>query len=77
MPLKCCEKTGPNTKCQWLGITQYAKVRNEFMRIRKIIESQSTPFKSVEIITNSAEAKAHFEAMLKELVVPGTVRLAP
>jgi hypothetical protein len=46
-------------------------------KIRTIIESNTTPFKSVEIITNSAEAKKNFDAMLKELSVPGTVRLEP
>ena len=50
-------------------------VRDELTRIRTIIESGSTPFTSIEIITNSAKAKRLFEDMLKELSVPGTVRL--
>jgi hypothetical protein len=51
--------------------------RGELTRMRKIIESGSTPFTSVEIITNTPESKAMFEAVLKELSVPGTVRLEP
>lgn len=50
-------------------------VRDELRRARTIIESGSTPFQSVEIITNSSESKALFEGMLQELSVPGTVRL--
>ena len=44
--------------------------------MRKIIRSGQTPFKAVEIITNTPESKALFERMLKESGVPGTVRLA-
>jgi hypothetical protein len=51
-------------------------VRSEFTKLRKIIESGSTPFKQVEVITNSLEAKSFFEALLKELRVPGKVRVA-
>jgi hypothetical protein len=51
--------------------------REELRRIRVIIESGTTPFKSVEIITNSPEAKKLFEGLLKESRVPGTVRLEP
>jgi hypothetical protein len=53
------------------------KVRDELMRMRTVIESGSTPFKSVEIVTNSAAAKTVFEAMLTELSIPGSVRLEP
>jgi hypothetical protein len=53
------------------------KVRDDLTRARTIIKSGKTPFKSIEIITNSPEAKSAFEAMLKELSVPGTVRLEP
>ena len=53
------------------------KVRRDLMRIRTIIKSGASPFKSVEIVTNSPEAKKAFEAMLEELGVPGIVRLAP
>jgi len=52
-------------------------VRKELTKVRTIIESGQTPFTSIEIITNSEEAKALFEGMLKELSVPGSVRLAP
>jgi hypothetical protein len=51
------------------------KVRRDLMKIRTIIKSGETPFNSVEIITNSPEAKKAFETILKELSVPGTVRL--
>jgi hypothetical protein len=52
------------------------KVRDELRRARAIIRSGETPFKSVEIITNTPESKALFEGMLNEASVPGTVRLA-
>jgi hypothetical protein len=52
-------------------------VRNEFGRARTIIESRSTPFKSIEIVTNSPAAKKFFEGLLKESRVPGNVRLEP
>lgn len=51
-------------------------VRGELRRVRTIIRSGETPFKSIEIITNTPESKALFEGMLKEAGVPGTVRLA-
>jgi hypothetical protein len=44
-------------------------------KVRTILKSGETPFKSVEVVTNLPEAKSAFEAMLKELSVPGTVRL--
>jgi hypothetical protein len=44
--------------------------------LKKIIESGETPFKSVEIITNTPESKLFFERMMNLLEVPGTVRLA-
>ena len=50
--------------------------RDEFQRARTIIRSGETPFKSFEIITNTPESKVLFERMLKEMAVPGTVRLA-
>jgi len=53
------------------------KLRDDLTRARTIIKSGETPFKSIEIITNSPEAKSAFEALLKELSVPGTVRLEP
>jgi hypothetical protein len=52
------------------------KTQKELAELRTIIRSGETPFKSVEIITNTAESKALFEGMLKEAGVPGTVRLA-
>jgi hypothetical protein len=52
-----------------------AKTRDELRRVRAIIESDSTPFKSMEIVTNSAKAKKLFESLLKEMGVSGTVRL--
>jgi hypothetical protein len=51
--------------------------RDELQRIRKIIESGTTPFKSVEIITNTPESKTVFEKLLEESGVPGIVRLKP
>ena len=54
-----------------------AKAREELRKVRTIIESGSTPFKSLEVITNSPEAKRLFETMLKESRVPGIVRLEP
>ena len=53
------------------------KVRGELTKIHSLIKSDATPFKAVEIITISPEAKINFETMLKELSVPGTVRLKP
>ncbi len=50
--------------------------RHELRRAWTIICSGETPFKSIEIITNTPESKALFEAMLKEIGIPGTVRLA-
>jgi hypothetical protein len=51
-------------------------VRNQLRRMRTVIESGSTPFTSVEIITNSVEAKGLFEALMKEVNLTGTVRIA-
>jgi hypothetical protein len=39
--------------------------------------SVSTPFKSVEIITNTPESESLFENMLREIGLSGTVRLEP
>jgi hypothetical protein len=50
--------------------------RDELFRVREIIRSGRTPFKSFEIITNTPESKAFFEGLLKEYHVPGKVRLA-
>ena len=50
--------------------------RDELRRLRQIIRSGETPFKSVEIITNTPESKALFETLLKEFGVPGIVRIA-
>lgn len=50
--------------------------RDELRRLQKIILSGETPFKSVEIITNTEESKKLFESLLKEFKVPGKVRLA-
>jgi hypothetical protein len=50
-------------------------VREELRKAHTIIRSGETPFKSVEIITNSPESKKLFEKMLKESGVRGTVRL--
>lgn len=52
------------------------RLGNQLMRLRQIIRSGETPFKSVEIITNTPESKAFFERMLYVFDVPGTVRLA-
>jgi hypothetical protein len=52
------------------------KTQKELAEVRTIIRSGETPFKSIEIITNTPESKALFEGMLKEAGVPGTVRLA-
>ena len=51
--------------------------RNRLNKAATIIKSGSTPFKSVEIITNTPGSKALFEKMLREIGLPGTVRLAP
>ena len=51
------------------------EARDELKRVRTIIRSSETPFKSIEIITNTPESKALFETLLKESGVPGTVRL--
>lgn len=52
------------------------QARDGLKRLRTIIESGQTPFTSVEIITNTPEAKKLFETMLKEERVRGIVRLA-
>lgn len=52
------------------------QIRDEFTRLGQIIHSGETPFKSVEIITNTPESKLFFERMLNLFEVPGTVRLA-
>jgi hypothetical protein len=52
------------------------KFHRELRCLRQIIRSGESPFKSVEIITNTPESKALFEGLLKEVGVPGTVRLA-
>lgn len=52
-------------------------VRSELARVRTIIASGATPFKNIEIITNSPQAKKFFEGLLKEMRVPGKVRLEP
>jgi hypothetical protein len=53
------------------------ETRDRLKKAVAILKSGSTPFKSVEIITNTAGSKALFENMLKEIGLPGTVRLAP
>jgi hypothetical protein len=50
--------------------------REKLERLRTIIRSGETPFKSIEIITNTPESKALFEGLLKDVGIPGTVRLA-
>jgi hypothetical protein len=50
--------------------------RKKLQKVRTIIRSGETPFKSIELITNTPESKALFEGLLKEVGVPGTVRLA-
>jgi hypothetical protein len=54
-----------------------ADARDRLIKARKIIESGATPFKSVEIITNTPRSKKLFEDMLKEINLPGAVRLEP
>ena len=53
------------------------ETRDELDRARKIVRSGSTPFKSIEVITNSPDAKRFFEGLLKEMRVPGKVRVEP
>ncbi len=55
--------------------TILAKPRDEIRRAKIIIESGDTPFRRIEIITNTPESKATFEKLLNEYGVPGTVRL--
>ncbi|HEY2895007.1 MAG TPA: hypothetical protein VGJ16_12360 [Pirellulales bacterium] len=50
--------------------------REKLERVRTIIRSGKTPFKSIEIITNTPESKTLFEGMLKDVGLPGTVRIA-
>lgn len=54
-----------------------AETRDSLERAATIIKSGSTPFKSVEVITNTPGSKTLFEKMLREIGLPGTVRLAP
>jgi hypothetical protein len=51
------------------------EVRDELRRLKAILDSGDTPFDSVEVITNSPEAKRLFEDLLKEASLPGSVRL--
>lgn len=68
----------PGSSCPEAVRTKILKeVRDELRRARTIIESRSTPFKNVEIITNSPDAKRFFEGLLKEMRVPGNVRVEP
>ncbi len=53
------------------------KTRGELERIRAIIDSGTTPFKSLEIITNNLESKSLFEGLLKEMKIRGSVRFEP
>ena len=53
------------------------KVRDELRRVRAIIESGETPFTEIEIITNTEAARPVFEGLLRELGLPGRVRVAP
>jgi hypothetical protein len=67
----------PNSSCYPPVREKVLKeTRDELIRVRTIIESGETPFRSIEIITNTNESKVFFERLLKELAVPGTVRLA-
>lgn len=50
--------------------------REKLLRVRTILRSGETPFKSIEIITNTPESKILFEGMLKEAGLQGTVRIA-
>jgi hypothetical protein len=52
-------------------------VQLQLTKLRTIIESGSTPFKDVEIVTNSPKAKTFFEGLIKETGVPGQVRFNP
>jgi hypothetical protein len=54
-----------------------ADTRDRLKKAATIIRSGSTPFKSIEIVTNTPESKALFEKMLREIGLPGTVRVAP
>lgn len=75
----------PNSSPYVPGSTCPEKVRKSILadardRLKKaatIIKSGSTPFKSVEIITNTPGSQKLFEKMLKEIGLPGTVRLEP
>jgi hypothetical protein len=53
------------------------RIRRQLRKVRTIVESGSTPFKDVEIITNSPRAKKFFEGLLKEVGAPGRVILKP
>jgi len=50
--------------------------RKRLGKVETIIKSGSTPFTAIEVITNTPGSKLLFEGMLKELGLPGTVRLA-
>ncbi len=75
----------PNSSPYVPGSTCPEKVRAKILtdtrdRLKKaatIIKSGSTPFKSIEIITNTAGSKALFESLLREIGLHGTVRVAP
>jgi hypothetical protein len=68
----------PGSSCPQTVRTEIVEgARSGLRKIRTIIESGSTPFKSVEIITNSPEAQEFFQGLLKETRVPGIVRLEP
>jgi uncharacterized protein YukE len=54
-----------------------ASTRDEFLRYQKVIESEGTPARFLEVITNDARAKPYFERLMREEGVRGRVIVIP
>jgi hypothetical protein len=52
------------------------QIRDEFQRIRNVIEDPKNPFDSLEVITNNSAAQLFFEELLKEFNLEYNVTLA-
>jgi hypothetical protein len=52
------------------------QIKDEFQRIRNVIEDPKNPFNSLEVITNNSAAQLFFEELLKEFDFEYDVTLA-
>jgi hypothetical protein len=64
------------SKCPEAIRTKIRKeVRDEFERYAAILKDPATPAAGLEVITNNAEAASHFASLMKQLDIPGRVRV--